>query len=638
MGKYDHIPELTGADNYIPWETQVQLVLTNDDLWCHVTKTVDPNDILGTASVLPVAAIPASSTDAKKTAIRTWLINDSKAKTIILCKLAPSIHLLIPRNTAITSHEAWKILRDHFHRNDVSSQFVIRRRIQALRMKDASEANNYIGLHISYHDRLIGMGAAYSDEEAVFNLPTGSPSSPAWQLFHTQLEQRMHNSFSATIVSSSISSGAPILASFQTNSITFDSCTSRISSEATRMLNVQPTVIPGPGSKYANTVTTSTSNVNPITGLRKHRNNPQGVFCLTTGYGHGDHNKDHCFREGGGMAGQAPWQKRKKETAVVAANASAPTSSPSSNQPQVPIAALITHSTEPTANHRRDLSCAIIEELPNDSFVISDISAQANALSTILDSGTTSMLICDHAMFWTYSTQDPVIVKTANHGSLPTSGHSDCVAWLKIGGAHHRVRLSNCLHAPGAMLNLLSVGWMLAKGWECNFCGEPAHCELVYRGETLGVLPMSGRLFYVDLKFIPPDQPVPLVHEVSAFTHTPLTYDIWHARMGHMGGESVRRLPHITQGFSLDSNEAMSRCESCIIGKHPCQPHPSSESPPASHFLELIHSDVCGPFPVETPHHKRYFIIFLDDHTGILDLQLLATKDQALDAWRTVRA
>jgi hypothetical protein len=64
MGKYDHIPELTSADNYIPWEMQVQLVLTNDDLWCHITEMVDPNDILGTASTLPIAVTPASPTAA----------------------------------------------------------------------------------------------------------------------------------------------------------------------------------------------------------------------------------------------------------------------------------------------------------------------------------------------------------------------------------------------------------------------------------------------------------------------------------------------------------------------------------------------------------------------------------------------
>ncbi|KAG1873255.1 hypothetical protein C8R48DRAFT_550519, partial [Suillus tomentosus] len=121
---------------------------------------------------------------AETAAICAWLINDSKVKTIILCKPAPSIHLLIPRNTAVTLCGAWKFLRDHFHCNDVSSQFVICRHIQALRMKDANDTNNYIGLHISYRDRLIGMGAAYSDEEAVINLLTSLPSSPAWQLFH----------------------------------------------------------------------------------------------------------------------------------------------------------------------------------------------------------------------------------------------------------------------------------------------------------------------------------------------------------------------------------------------------------------------------------------------------------------------
>ncbi|KIK44429.1 hypothetical protein CY34DRAFT_37599, partial [Suillus luteus UH-Slu-Lm8-n1] len=170
MGKYDHIPELTGADNYIPWETQAQLILTNDDLWCHITENANPGDILGTALFLPVTATPATPTDAEKAAMRTWLINNSKAKTIILCKLAPSIHLLIPRNTSVTAREAWKILKDHFHRNDVSSQFVIRRHIQALCMKDAHDANNYVGQHISCRDCLIGMGASYSDEEAVFNI------------------------------------------------------------------------------------------------------------------------------------------------------------------------------------------------------------------------------------------------------------------------------------------------------------------------------------------------------------------------------------------------------------------------------------------------------------------------------------
>lgn len=74
------------------------------------------------------------------------------------------------------------------------------------------------------------------------------------------------------------------------------------------------------------------------------------------------------------------------------------------------------------------------------------------------------------------------------------------------------------------------------------------------------------------------------------------------------------------------------------MGKHPRCPHPPSETPCALKFLELIHSDVCGPIPTVTPHSKHYFIVLLDDHTNVLNLQLLTTKDQALEAWTLVRA
>ena len=54
-------------------------------------------------------------------------------------------------------------------------------------------------------------------------------------------------------------------------------------------------------------------------------------------------------------------------------------------------------------------------------------------------------------------------------------------------------------------------------------------------------------------------------------------------------------------------------------------------------MLDLIHSNVCGPFPVCILHRKLYFIIFLDDHTHLANVQLLALKDQALKAWKIVQ-
>ena len=86
--------------------------------------------------------------------------------------------------------------------------------------------------------------------------------------------------------------------------------------------------------------------------------------------------------------------------------------------------------------------------------------------------------------------------------------------------------------------------------------------------------------------------------EVSTLVRLHVMWDIWHACLGHLGGELVRHLPLVATGVTVDINVPLSWCESCIMAKHTCQSHPSSSMPHAKHMLDLVHSDVCGPYPV----------------------------------------
>ncbi|KAG2052463.1 hypothetical protein BDR06DRAFT_887815 [Suillus hirtellus] len=113
-------------------------------------------------------------------------------------------------------------------------------------------------------------------------------------------------------------------------------------------------------------------------------------------------------------------------------------------------------------------------------------------------------------------------------------------------------------------------------------------------------------------------------------------WDLWHAHMGHPSGDAVKQLPLITKGVCVSSTALLQHCESYIITKHPWLPYPSSNKPQAAHMFDLVHSDLCGSFPVVTPHGKLYFIIFLNDHMNLLNIQLFASKDQALDAWNII--
>jgi hypothetical protein len=334
------------------------------------------------------------------------------------------------------------------------------------------------------------------------------------------------------------------------------------------------------------------------------------------------------------MEGKAPWaQKGKgKKDVAASANESKVTESPAVNPPASQTAASAVATT--SANHRQNLSFAVIEEIGQDYSHLA-----LRSTSTILDSGTTSTLIMDREIFWTYTEGTSVKVKTANHGFLSTSGRGDCLAELTLNGRTFRIKLTDCLHAPGAYINLLSVSRMLKKGWSCNFQPYPPRCELSHRGELYGQIPEVNDLFSVELRFIRPGETsfYSSPSEISAFARVPLTWDLWHARLGHIGGEAVKRVPLIATGVEVDKNVPLRRCEPCIIAKHPRKPFPPSEEPPAAHPLDVIHSDLCGPFPIVTPHGKYHFVIFLDDHSNLLNLQLLATKDQALEAWRTVK-
>jgi hypothetical protein len=180
---------------------------------------------------------------------------------------------------------------------------------------------------------------------------------------------------------------------------------------------------------------------------------------------------------------------------------------------------------------------------------------------------------------------------------------------------------------------------MNAKGWDVNFKSNMT-CELGYKGHLLGAIPATGKLYTINLDFIPNTETLIDSHapKFSAFVQAPCTLDLWHARLGHLGCNAMTHLDKVAKGISFDSSSPLSTCESCIMAKHPHLLFHATETERASKFLELIHSAICGPIPILTPHFKCYFIVFLDDHTHILNLQLLASKDQALDAWKTICA
>ena len=87
--------------------------------------------------------------------------------------------------------------------------------------------------------------------------------------------------------------------------------------------------------------------------------------------------------------------------------------------------------------------------------------------------------------------------------------------------------------------------------------------------------------------------------------------DLWYMRLGH---PQHRVLHHVLNRLSVSHTLSMSNnfCKHCVMGKMTQLPFSSSTS--CTKFpLEIVHSDVWGPAPIDSINGHRYYVIFVDD-------------------------
>jgi GAG-pre-integrase domain/Integrase core domain len=110
---------------------------------------------------------------------------------------------------------------------------------------------------------------------------------------------------------------------------------------------------------------------------------------------------------------------------------------------------------------------------------------------------------------------------------------------------------------------------------------------------------------------------------------------LWHKRLGHI---SQQRITHLVQSKILRplNMSDLGPCIECSKGKQT-----SMHKYTANHItdvLELIHTDICGPFPTATRNDHVYFISFIDDYSRYDYIYLIKEKTQVLDTFKSFKS
>ena len=112
-----------------------------------------------------------------------------------------------------------------------------------------------------------------------------------------------------------------------------------------------------------------------------------------------------------------------------------------------------------------------------------------------------------------------------------------------------------------------------------------------------------------------------MINENSAF--------LWHKRLGHISKERLERLVKDEILDNLDFTD-LGLCVDCIKGKQ--TKHNKKGATRSTQLLEIIHTDICGPFDVPSFGGEKYFITFIDDFSRYGYVYLLHEKYQSVDA------
>ena len=73
----------------------------------------------------------------------------------------------------------------------------------------------------------------------------------------------------------------------------------------------------------------------------------------------------------------------------------------------------------------------------------------------------------------------------------------------------------------------------------------------------------------------------------------------------------------------------------CVKGKHTKAQRLGANR--STEVLELIHIDICGPFPTTSWNGQQYFITFIHDYSRYGYVYLIHEKSQSLDVFKTFK-
>ncbi|KAL7289965.1 hypothetical protein TKK_0015698 [Trichogramma kaykai] len=106
----------------------------------------------------------------------------------------------------------------------------------------------------------------------------------------------------------------------------------------------------------------------------------------------------------------------------------------------------------------------------------------------------------------------------------------------------------------------------------------------------------------------------------------------WHRVLGHVNFSYLNTLSkkQLLLGIPSNLGNEYMKCKTCIENKMHNLPYKNGRTK-AKSILEIVHTDVCGPFQTVGFRGEKYFVSFIDDYSKLARIYCIKSKDEVFD-------
>jgi len=201
-------------------------------------------------------------------------------------------------------------------------------------------------------------------------------------------------------------------------------------------------------------------------------------------------------------------------------------------------------------------------------------------------------------------------VKFSSQESMEIEGKGDVIMECVLrDGSVSSFRVCDILHVPKLGHSLISWRKLRTKGY--TEFGEGDFISINKETKVMFEAVFDGNLFKIP--------------EISQSAH--ITYDFWHQALGHLAPSSMDHAIKLYSDTDIPAKPKDFICSSCVKSNMTRKSRPST-SGKKRNKLDLVHSDLSGPFQVPSCGNSLFYITLIDDATRVAWVRFMKQKSE----------